>query len=203
MLPPTGRLLAVDWGDVRIGLALSDETQVIATPLETLVRRPGKRFPMPRFLELVAEHAPVGVVVGLPLTGEGEEGASAAGAREVAEAIGRRTGLPLDLWDERMSTARALAAIREQGGSVRGRREDVDALAAAVVLQHTSSPGGRGSRGREVARARAGAGAGHRRLRRQQYPGRTGDASARGHLRRRDRHARGTRGDRQPATCSA
>ena len=76
MLPPTGRLLAVDWGDVRIGLALSDESQVIATPLETLVRRPGKRFPMPRFLELVAQHAPVGVVVGLPLTGEGEEGAS-------------------------------------------------------------------------------------------------------------------------------
>ena len=136
MLPPTGRLLAVDWGDVRIGLALSDETQVIATPLETLVRRPGKRFPMPRFLELVAQHAPVGVVVGLPLTGEGVEGTSAAGARAIADAIGRRTGLPLDLWDERMSTARALGAIREQGGSVRGRREDVDALAAAVVLQH-------------------------------------------------------------------
>jgi putative Holliday junction resolvase len=136
MLPPTGRLLAVDWGDVRIGLALSDESQVIATPLETLVRRPGKRFPMPRFLELVAQHSPVGFVVGLPLTAEGDEGESAAGAREVAEAIGRRTGLPLDLWDERMSTARALAAIREQGGSTRGRREDVDALAAAVVLQH-------------------------------------------------------------------
>jgi putative Holliday junction resolvase len=136
MLPATGRLLAVDWGDVRIGLALSDESQVIATPLETLVRRPGKRFPMPRFLELVDQHAPVGIVVGLPLTSEGEEGASAAGAREVAETIGKRTGLPLELWDERMSTARALATIREQGGSTRGRREDVDALAAAVVLQH-------------------------------------------------------------------
>jgi putative holliday junction resolvase len=136
MLPTAGRLLAVDWGDVRIGLALSDECQVIASPLETLVRRPGKRFPMPRFLELVARHSPVGVVVGLPLTAEGEEGASAHGARALAEAIGRRTGLPLDLWDERMSTARALAAIREQGGSARGRREDVDALAAAVVLQH-------------------------------------------------------------------
>ncbi|HKT59540.1 MAG TPA: Holliday junction resolvase RuvX [Gemmatimonadales bacterium] len=136
MLPPIGRLLAVDWGDVRIGLALSDESQVIATPLETLVRRQGKRFPMPRFLELVEQHAPAGIVVGLPLTPEGEEGVSAAGAREVAEAIARRTGLPLELWDERMSTARALAAIREQGGSTRGRREDVDALAAAVVLQH-------------------------------------------------------------------
>ncbi|MBA2459159.1 MAG: Holliday junction resolvase RuvX [Gemmatimonadales bacterium] len=135
-LPTPGRLIAVDWGQVRLGLALSDETQFLATPLETLVRRPGKRFPMPRFLELVGAHGPVGVVVGLPLTGEGEEGASAAAARELAGTIERRTGLPLELWDERMSTARALAAIREQGGTTRGRKADVDALAAAVLLQH-------------------------------------------------------------------
>jgi putative holliday junction resolvase len=135
-LPSAGRLLAVDWGEVRIGLALSDESQFLATPLETLVRRAGKRFPMPRFLELVAEHAPVGVLVGLPLTGEGAEEASAAAARELAGAIARRTELPLELWDERMSTARALGIIREQGGSVRGRKGDVDALAAAVLLQH-------------------------------------------------------------------
>lgn len=135
-LPPAGRLIAVDWGDVRIGLALSDESQVLASPLDTLVRRAGKRFPMPRFLELVAQHHPVGVVVGLPLSGEGAEERSAAAARQMAEVIARRTGLPVELWDERMSTARALAAIREQGGRTRGRREEVDALAAAVVLQH-------------------------------------------------------------------
>ena len=135
-LPPAGRLIAVDWGDVRIGLALSDESQILASPLDTLVRRAGKRFPMPRFLELVAQHHPVGVVVGLPLSGEGAEEASAAAAREMAEMIARRTGLPVELWDERMSTARALAAIREQGGSTRGRREEIDALAAAILLQH-------------------------------------------------------------------
>jgi len=121
---------------VRIGVALSDETQTLASPAATLVRRAGKRFPMPRLLELLAEHAPVGVVVGLPLTGEGGEGESAAAARELAGGVARRTGLPVVLWDERMSTARALAAIREQGGRTRGRREDVDALAAAVLLQH-------------------------------------------------------------------
>jgi len=136
MLPPTGRLIALDWGDVRIGLALSDEFQILATPIETLVRRAGKRFPMPRFLELVAQHGPIGIVVGLPLTGEGAEEASAIAARELADTVARRTGLPVELWDERMSTARALAAIREQGGSTRGRRREVDALAAAVVLQH-------------------------------------------------------------------
>jgi putative Holliday junction resolvase len=136
VLPSSGRLISVDWGEVRIGLALSDESQFLATPLETLVRRPGKRFPMPRFTALVAEHTPVGVVVGLPLTGEGTEEASAASARELAGRIATRTGLPVELWDERMSTARALGLIREQGGSTRGRREDVDSLAAAVLLQH-------------------------------------------------------------------
>jgi putative Holliday junction resolvase len=135
-LPSPGRLIAVDWGEIRLGLALSDETQTLATPLETLVRRPGKRFPMARFVELVTIHRPVGIVVGLPLTGEGEEEASALAARELAEAVAGRTGLPLELWDERMSTARALAAIREQGGSTRGRKPEVDALAAAVLLQH-------------------------------------------------------------------
>ena len=135
-IPATGRILAVDWGELRIGLALSDETQVIATPLETLRRREGKRFPMPRFLQLIALHNPVGLVVGLPLSLEGTEGDSAIAAREVANSVTRRTGLPLEMWDERMSTARALAAIREQGGSIRGRKADVDSLAAAVLLQH-------------------------------------------------------------------
>jgi putative holliday junction resolvase len=135
-IPTTGRILAVDWGELRIGLALSDESQVLATPLETLQRRQGKRFPMPRFLELSAIHSPVGIVVGLPLSLEGDEGENARAARQVATTIERRTGLPLQLWDERMSTARALEAIREQGGSIRGRKADVDSLAAAVLLQH-------------------------------------------------------------------
>jgi putative Holliday junction resolvase len=136
MLPLTGRLLAVDWGEVRIGLALSDESQTLATPLATLVRRAGKRFPVARLLELTSLHSPVGIVVGLPLSPEGTEEESAIAAREMADTIARRTGLPLELWDERMSTARALAAIWEQGGSTRGRKKEVDALAASVLLQH-------------------------------------------------------------------
>jgi putative Holliday junction resolvase len=135
-IPNTGRILAVDWGELRIGLALSDESQVLATPLETLQRRQGKRFPMPRFLELSSIHKPVGIVVGLPLSLEGKEGENAGAARQVATTIVQRTGLPLELWDERMSTARALEVIREQGGSTRGRKADVDSLAAAVLLQH-------------------------------------------------------------------
>jgi putative holliday junction resolvase len=135
-IPTTGRILAVDWGEVRIGLAISDESQTLARPVETLSRRRGKRFPLPRFLELAAEHRPVGLLVGLPLSPEGIEQESALAARTLGEILAERTQLPLELWDERMSSARALAAIREQGGSSRGRKGDVDALAAAVLLQH-------------------------------------------------------------------
>jgi putative Holliday junction resolvase len=135
-IPTTGRILGIDWGEVRIGLALSDETQTLASPLQTLVRRRGKRFPMARLLELTAVHQPVGTVVGLPLAPDGSEAESAAAARDLVADFTSHTTLPTELWDERMSTARALAAIREQGGTTRGRKADVDALAAAVMLQH-------------------------------------------------------------------
>lgn len=134
-IPAIGRVLGVDWGGRRFGTALSDESQTIASPLTTLTRRPGKRFPMPGLLELVTAHRPVGIVVGLPLTPEGTEGVSAHAARELATLLAGRTYLPVELLDERMTSARAHHAIRELGGSARGRREDVDALAATILLQ--------------------------------------------------------------------
>src|SRR5207237_7948612 len=106
------------------------------SPVDSLVRGAGQRLPVARLLELASLHTPVGVVVGLPLSPEGTEEESAIAAREMADTITRHTSLPLELWDERMSTARALAAIWEQGGSTRGRKQDVDAVAAAVLLPH-------------------------------------------------------------------
>lgn len=131
-----GRLLGVDWGETRIGVALSDEARTIAQPLTTLTRRPGKRFPMTKLVELARAHAATGVVVGLPLDERGEEGAAAKAARELADGIARRGDLPVALWDERFTTARALRAVHDMGGSTRGRKADVDALAAALLLQH-------------------------------------------------------------------
>ena len=132
-----GRILAVDWGERRIGLALSDETQVLAQPLTTLTRRAGKRFPMAQLLEAVKKHNVVGIVVGLPLEETGAEGDAAHAARALADDIKRRAGgLEVTMWDERMTTARVLAAIREMGGSTRGRKSDVDSMAAALLLQH-------------------------------------------------------------------
>jgi len=131
-----GRLLGVDWGEKRIGLALSDESQTIAQPLDTLTRRAGKRFPMTPLLAHVTTHQVVGVVVGLPLDEHGAEGDSAGAARALSEDIAKRSGLPVALWDERMTTARVLQAVREMGGKTKGRKGDLDALAATLLLQH-------------------------------------------------------------------
>ena len=131
-----GRLLAVDWGARRIGLALSDETQTIAQPLTTLTRRAGRRFPMARLLVLLEERGVAGVIVGLPLDAAGAEGEAAAAARALAADVARRSGRPVALWDERFTTARALESVREMGGTTRGRKGDLDALAAALLLQH-------------------------------------------------------------------
>lgn len=130
-----GRLLAVDWGERRIGLALTDESQQLATPLTTVQRRAGKRPPIAAILKHVVEHQVVGLVVGLPLDELGAEGPSAVAARALAEALGRRSGLPVAMQDERMSTARVLRTVRELGGSTRGRKDEVDAMAAALLLQ--------------------------------------------------------------------
>jgi putative Holliday junction resolvase len=135
LIPALGRVLALDWGERRIGLALSDELQLISSPLATVTRRDGKRFPMPALLGHVSAHRPVGIVVGLPLTLEGDEGEAAGLARTLGTLMEQRAHLPVAYWDERMSTARALRAIREQGGSTRGRKDEVDALAASVLLQ--------------------------------------------------------------------
>ncbi len=133
-----GRILAVDWGERRIGLALSDETQTLAQPLVTLTRRAGKRVPMAQLLQQITTHNVVGVIVGLPLDESGAEGDAAHAARALADDIKRRVAgdLEVTMWDERMTTARVLSAVREMGGSTRGRKADLDAMAAALLLQH-------------------------------------------------------------------
>lgn len=78
---------------------------------------------------------PVGILVGLPLEPDGSEAESARSARAVGELIKVKTGLPVAFWDERMTTARAVSAIRDMGGSTRGRKGEVDQMAATALLQ--------------------------------------------------------------------
>ncbi len=87
-------MLAVDWGERRIGLSLSDESQRLAQPLTTLTRRAGKRFPMHQLRTLLEQHAVAGVIVGLPLDEQGEEGAPARAARRPGGARGTSTRWP-------------------------------------------------------------------------------------------------------------
>ena len=131
-----GRVMAIDYGEKRIGLALSDPTRTIASPLDHIVRRAGKRPPIAEIVRRAKEHEVKAFVVGLPLDQHGEDTARATEVRAIAAELTKRTGLPALLVDERYTTAAALRTVKEMGGSTRGRKGDVDALAAAILLQH-------------------------------------------------------------------
>ncbi len=140
-----GRVLALDWGTKRFGVALSDPTRLIAQPLTTLTRRAGQRPPVRESLDLIARHDVTLVVVGLPLTPDGEEGEAAAEARSLGEAVARRSGVRVTWWDERLSTAAALRAARTAGIRDRDSRERIDQMAAVAILQHFLDAGRAGA----------------------------------------------------------
>ena len=131
-----GRVLAIDYGERRIGLAISDPTRTIASPAGFVTRRAGKRPPVAELVRQVESHEATAVVLGLPLDDEGNETARSEEVRRIGAELERRTGLPVTFLDERYTTAAALRAIREMEGSTRGRRGDIDALAATILLQH-------------------------------------------------------------------
>jgi putative holliday junction resolvase len=130
-----GRWMAVDWGERRIGLALSDPSGTIASPAGVVQRRAGKRPPIAELVRRAEALEARGIVMGLPLDGDGEDTPRATECRRVAAELARRTRLPVTLLDERYTTATAMRAIHEMGGKRRGREGDVDALAATVLLQ--------------------------------------------------------------------
>jgi putative Holliday junction resolvase len=131
-----GRLMAVDLGDRRIGIAISDPTGTIASPAGFVERRAGKRPPLTAILARATELEATGFVVGLPLDANGAETPRAGEARRLAHELSTRTGFAARLVDERFTTAAALQAIKQMEGSTRGRKGDVDSLAATLLLQH-------------------------------------------------------------------
>ena len=131
------RAMGVDYGTRRIGLALSDPTGTLATPLTTLVRRAGRRAPIARILELARQHEVDRFVLGLPLHPQEGENRWTAEARDFGRRLRDRSGLPVHLVDESYSSAEAEARIRVIGLK-RAKREDkarIDAGAAAIILQ--------------------------------------------------------------------
>jgi putative Holliday junction resolvase len=130
------RWLAIDYGERRIGLAVSDPSGTIASPVGVLLRRPGKRPPVAELARRAADLGATGIVLGLPLDGNGEETPRSAEVRSIGAKLEDRTGLPVRYVDERYTSAAALRAVRDMGGSTKGRKGDVDALAATILLQH-------------------------------------------------------------------
>jgi putative Holliday junction resolvase len=130
----SGVRLGVDPGDARIGVARSDPTGFLATPVETVRRGKGD---LARLARLVRDDQAVEVVVGLPRSLSGGEGPAAARAREFAARLAARIApVPVRLQDERLTTVSAEAMLRDRGKKGAARRAVVDQAAAVLILQH-------------------------------------------------------------------
>lgn len=130
-----GRRLALDPGTARIGVAVSDRDGILASPQLAL---PGSdQIAVMAALDiLIADVEPIEIIVGLPRSMDGSDGAAARKAREFAALLAGRLSIPVRLVDERLSTVQAQRGLHDQGRSIRQSRSMIDSAAAAVVLQH-------------------------------------------------------------------
>ena len=133
-LPASGALLGLDIGDKTIGLAVSDGTRLIASPVAT-IRRGKWQNDLRDLLDLIADRDVIGLVAGLPRNMDGSEGPRAQATRQIARNILKAVDLPFLLWDERLSTQAVERAMLEADLSRAKRDEKVDQLAAAYILQ--------------------------------------------------------------------
>lgn len=129
-----GRVLALDVGSKRIGLAVSDALGITAQGLETLQRK-NKRADFEHLKTIIEQYGVKEIVVGNPLRMSGEAGTQSAKMAEFADELRRRFSLPVHLWDERLTSAEANRLLRETEMSIRRRGEVVDRMAATLILQ--------------------------------------------------------------------
>lgn len=134
-IPAAGRVLGVDLGLVRIGVAVCDSGQRVATPVTFVARDPGTGAHRQALADLAAEHEAVGVVVGLPRSLSGRIGPAAREALAETGELRRVLDVAVETVDERLSTRSAAAALRASGRGSRDQRRLIDASAAAVLLQ--------------------------------------------------------------------
>ncbi len=129
------RLMGLDVGSKTVGLALSDVTRMVATPLETL-RRGKFTKDAAALREIFEEHEVAGLIVGLPLSMDGSEGRRCQSVRQFAANLQEHVDLPLAFWDERLSTAAVQRLLIDEADLSRRRRAQlVDKMAAAYILQ--------------------------------------------------------------------
>jgi putative holliday junction resolvase len=135
-LPTEGRLVAFDLGEVRVGVAVCDPGQVVASPAETLHVPRDQDAPLVDGLaNAVDRHEAAGIVIGYPRTLEGREGSAAGRARRIADALRERVGLPVRLVDERFTTVEAERVLLDADLSREERKDTIDRVAASVLLQ--------------------------------------------------------------------
>lgn len=145
--PAPGRILALDVGDRTIGVAVSDLLGIAAHPVET-IRRTREADDIARVCALAAEREAVEVLVGLPRNMDGSLGPQAEKVQAFADALAPRVGLPVTLWDERLSTRAAERALIASGLTRKRRKGVVDQVAAVFFLQgYLDFRAGRGARG--------------------------------------------------------
>jgi len=133
--PGAGRRLAVDVGSVRVGVALSDPSPILATPLVTLTRDPEGDTDIGELVSLVAEHDVVEVIVGLPRTLADRHGTAAETAADYAGRLTDRISVPVRLADERLTTVTASRMLSQRGVKGKKQRAVVDQAAAVEILQ--------------------------------------------------------------------
>jgi len=131
--PGSARILAVDYGRKRVGLALSDELGITAQPLATIVRT-NRRELMRRFRELCANHSVGRIVVGHPLHINGERSEMALEAEQFATRISKELGIETELFDERLTTWEAKQSVTTRKLASGRKHQHIDAIAAAVLL---------------------------------------------------------------------
>ncbi len=134
LLPPKGTLLGIDYGTVRVGLAITDPDRIIASPLDTYTRR-SETLDGAYFAKIAADHRAVGLVVGLPLHASGQESDSSRGARTFGSWLASVTALPVIYWDERYTTWFAEGALLGAKLTHKKRKEKRDRVAAQMILQ--------------------------------------------------------------------
>ncbi len=126
--------MALDLGEKRIGVAISDPTRLIASP-HSIIKRTSRAADFEQYARLIEANGITLLVIGLPITLGGEEGQRAAWVRDYAAGLSDHVDIPIEFWDESLTTVDATAALHAQGRRGRKVKERVDAVAAALILQ--------------------------------------------------------------------
>lgn len=138
---PKGRIIALDYGLARIGVAVSDETKLIASPLMTITTERKSEYTIAKILKELAIHQETlhyqieEIVIGLPLMMSGKSGLVADEVKHFAELFRKSVAFPIVLWDERLTTVQAERALRESSLTRKKRSQVVDKVAAVIILQ--------------------------------------------------------------------